>query len=457
MILGPSGSGKSKLLRAILGETKYKGTISTNASRIVYCPQTAWLFTGTIRQNICGLEVDTFDEAWYKSVLHACVLDEMVLDLSNGSNTLVEGQSSGLSGGQKQRLNIARALYHRPQLLLFDDVLSALDVKTEIQIMTKLFRRDGLLSQLGATVLLGTHSTRWGSITDNVITLDGSGNVAKYSKTPDLQAEDLPTEFDLRRSVDLNFIQTIFDGLSGGENSQAIAASNGRLSETQAPSEACIADIPQHESDSRDYLYYFKSIRWPSCLLRLSEASSGSITIDGIELSNIEHYTLRERLLTVPQDVFLIQHTIRYNLDPLAQYTDAQLIAALQKVHLWSLLPPLNSLNIIAPSNFFSQGQKQLFGLARVIFRASHREGAGGILLLDEATSNIDRETDEMMQRIIREVFRGYTILVVAHRLDSIMDSERIVVLEKGRIVGVGSPGELLGRERAFAGLYGGG
>lgn len=80
-------------------------------------------------------------------------------------------------------------------------------------------------------------------------------------------------------------------------------------------------------------------------------------------------------------------------------------------------------------------------------------------MLLDEATSNIDRETDEMMQRIIREVFRGYTILIVAHRLDSIVDSERIVVLERGGVVKGGScgGGELVGREGAFAGLCGAG
>ncbi|KAF5875138.1 putative abc multidrug protein [Botrytis fragariae] len=819
MILGPSGSGKSTLLRAILGETKYSGTISINSSRIAYCPQTAWLFVGTIRQNICGLEVDTFDEAWYRSVLHACVLDEMIFGLSNGDNTLVEGQSSGLSGGQKQRLNIARALYHRPQLILFDDVLSALDMKTEIQVMTRLFGRDGLISKLGATVIFVTHSTRWETIADNVITLDGSGNAAKHSKIPDLQAKVLPTEFDLHRSVDLNSSDNvdtghIFDSISTGENLQALDSSNGRISETQALSEDHIVDISLRESDSRDYVYYFKSVRWPtilmlflsataqticlymsqailnwwaadhgsneekwlptylilaigngvmygctawimflklvpesaanlhlilldvvmnapysfftktdigtilnrfsqdmtliesqlptgvmctlmyclwtigslclislgsawmaitipaviitliciqrvylrtsrrlraielelrspiyshfmetlnglssirvlgwqeqftdsmiekvdksqvpyyllycaqrwlqlvldlvvaalaiivialaiklrkstdpgslglslnnvlsfnetlsfllqywtqlevslgaisrtrgfahrtpsehkplslitlpqdwpehgtieirnlnasytpstlalnnitlsihagekvgfcgrsgsgkssllSSLLRLLESSSGFITIDGIDLSNINHQTLRERLLTVPQDAFLIQQTIRYNLDPLAQYTDPQLIAALQKVHLWSLFSPLNGLNTIASSNFLSQGQKQLFGLARVILGASRREVKGGILLLDEATSNIDRETDEMMQKIIREVFRGYTILIVAHRLDSIMDSERIVVLERGRVVEVGSPEELLGREGAFAGLCG--
>ncbi|TGO55432.1 hypothetical protein BCON_0092g00150 [Botryotinia convoluta] len=521
MILGLSGSGKSTLLRAILGETKYSGTISINASRIAYCPQTAWLFTGTIRQNICSLEVDTFDDAWYRSVLYACVLDEMILGLSNGDNTLVEGQSSGLSGGQKQRLNIARALYHQPQLILFDDVLSALDMKAEIQIMTRLFGRDGLISKLGATTIFVTHSIRWETIADNVITLDGSGNAAKYSKTPDLQAKVLPTEFDLRRSVDLNSsdnVETdhIFDSLSTGEDSQALDASNGRISETQALSEAHIVDIPLHESDSRAYwaadhgsneekwlptylilaignevmygctawIMFLKLVlesaanlhlilldvvmnapysfftktdirtilnrfsqdmtliesqlptgnfpsepyhapenshiappqepnllssiplphNWPehgtieirnlnasynpstlalnnitlsihagekigfrgrsgsgkspllSSLLRLLEPSSGTITIDGIDLSNINHQTLRERLLTVPQDAFLIQQTIRYNLDPLTQYTDPQLIAALQKVHLWSLFSPLNGLNTIASSNFLSQG-----------------------------------------------------------------------------------------------------
>ncbi|KAF7887524.1 hypothetical protein EAF00_009818 [Botryotinia globosa] len=239
-ILGPSGSGKSTLLRAILDETKYSDNISIDASRIAYCPQTAWLFTGTnIRQNICGLlEVDTFDEAWFKSVLHACVLDEMIIGLPNGDNALVEGKSSGLSGGQKQRLNIARALYHRPPLILFDDVLSALDMKTEIQLMTRLFGRNGLLSKLGATILFVTHSTRWETITDNIIMLDGPGNTTKRSNVPGLQGKALPTEFDLHRSVDLNSSEClkadqISENLSRGENSQAIDASIGRLSETQ--------------------------------------------------------------------------------------------------------------------------------------------------------------------------------------------------------------------------------
>ncbi|KAF7953040.1 hypothetical protein EAE96_006261 [Botrytis aclada] len=284
MILGPSGSGKSTLLRAILGGTKYNGTISINASQIAYCPQAAWLFTGTIRQNICGLEVDTFDDAWYRSVLHACVLDEMIIGLPNGDNTLVEGQSSGLSGGQKQRLNIARAVYRRPQLILFDDVLSALDMKTEIQIMNRLFGRDGLLSKLGATVIFVTHSTRWETIADNVITLDGSGNAAKHSKTPDLQAKVFPTEFDLRRSVDPSLTDNvktdqIFNSLSGGETSQAIDARNDRLSENQIVNEAHIVDIPQHESDSRDHVYYFKSVRWPTILMLFLSATAQTICL----------------------------------------------------------------------------------------------------------------------------------------------------------------------------------
>ncbi|CCD48863.1 hypothetical protein BofuT4_P032730.1 [Botrytis cinerea T4] len=103
--------------------------------------------------------------------------------------------------------------------------------------MTRLFGRDGLISKLRATVLFVTHSTRWESIADNVITLNGSGKAVKYFKTTDLQAEVLPTESDLHLSVDLNYSDSmetgqIFDSLSGEENSQAIAASNGRLSET---------------------------------------------------------------------------------------------------------------------------------------------------------------------------------------------------------------------------------
>ncbi|KAF7874004.1 hypothetical protein EAF04_002676 [Stromatinia cepivora] len=216
------------------------------------------LFTGTIRQNICDLKVSTLDEAWYRSVLHACLLDDVILGLTHGDNTCIEG----LSGGQKQRIVLARALYQRPQLVLFDDVLSALDTQTEIQIMTRLFGRDGLMSNLGATVIFVTHSTRWETIADDIITLDGSRNATRYSKTPDFQAEVFSN-----------------DHPSGRDSPQAIVASNGRLSEDRVLSSADVISNPQHGSDSRDYLYYFKSVRWPTILALFLSAAIQTICL----------------------------------------------------------------------------------------------------------------------------------------------------------------------------------
>jgi ATP-binding cassette, subfamily C (CFTR/MRP), member 1 len=104
-------------------------------------------------------------------------------------------------------------------------------------------------------------------------------------------------------------------------------------------------------------------------------------------------------------------------------------------------------------TNPLSQGQQQIFCLARAMLRT----GKGRILVLDEATSSVDSETDLQMQRLIREEFSECTVLTVAHRLDTIMDSDRVIVLDAGRLVEMGSPEELMKTEGTFWGLRGGG
>ncbi len=100
--------------------------------------------------------------------------------------------------------------------------------------------------------------------------------------------------------------------------------------------------------------------------------------------------------------------------------------------------------------NPLSQGQQQIFCLARAMLR---REGR--VLVLDEATSSVDKETDTELQRLIRAEFGGWTILTVAHRLETILDSDRVLVLDKGRVVENGAPGELLAKRGAFWELNG--
>ncbi|KAL3424877.1 ABC transporter [Phlyctema vagabunda] len=806
-ILGPSGSGKSTLLKAMLGEAKYGGDVSICISRIAYCPQIPWLFTGTLRQNICGMGTSPIDEAWYKSVINACALNDVLETSTYGDNTRIEGQTSSLSGGQKQRLILARSLYQRPQLLLLDDIFSALDVKTETQIMKNLFGTDGILLKLQAAVILVTHTRRWDKFADNIITLDGAGNATKTKNvtTQRLDMDSFSDDSEIPKQVEVSRDQDVpqQDLFNNGTN-----ADSG-LEKTS----------PRNDGEAMDYVYYFRSVRWPlgvmflsfaaaqaicfymsqiilvwwtashgssetkwltlyillafgnavmygcaawnmflklvpdsavnihrmlldtvmnapysfftksnvgtilnrfsqdmsliesqlptgvlcttiyffwtigslalistgsswmaltvpvvlvalffvqrvylrtsrrlrtielelrspvyanfmetlkglstirtlkwedqftdimiekldssqvpyyllycaqrwlqlvldmivaglvivvmtlavrlrsstdpgtlglslnnilsfneimslllqfwtqleislgaiartrefssqtpaetkprllnsisdtwpeygaieirdlsarytarktalnnitmsirprekigicgrsgsgkssllSALLRLLEPTNGSIVVDDVDLTSLHHQTVRECLLAVPQDVLILQHTIRYNLDPQARYGDEQLVSALAKVSLWPMLEKRGGLNMTITADSMSQGEKQLFSLARTILRkeqtrtSANPSTSGGVLLLDEATSNIDKGTDTLMQRVIRDEFSTFTIVIVAHRLETIMDSDRIAVLESGRLVEFDAPDALLSRDSAFSALY---
>jgi len=140
------------------------------------------------------------------------------------------------------------------------------------------------------------------------------------------------------------------------------------------------------------------------------------------------------------------------NADPYGATTDGHIIEALQKVGLWSLLESRGGLDADMNVNPLSQGQQQIFCLARTMLRT----GKGKILVLDEATSSIDSDTDLLIQKLIREEFNEFTVLTVAHRLDTIMDSDRVLVLDSGRLVEIGSPEELMKCEGAFWELRGG-
>lgn len=189
-------------------------------------------------------------------------------------------------------------------------------------------------------------------------------------------------------------------------------------------------------------------------LLRLIELNSGAILVDGIDLSSMPRESLRTRLIAVPQDAFVLNETIRYNIDPSGIASDKEIVAALEKVLLWQIIQSrLEKDNASPASNApldsslkdlpLSHGQLQLFGLARALLLKNRSK----ILLLDEATSNVDAETESIMQRIIKEEFAGHTIIAVAHKLNTIRDADTIVVMDKGKIVEIGSPDELLAKD----------
>jgi ABC-type multidrug transport system fused ATPase/permease subunit len=175
---------------------------------------------------------------------------------------------------------------------------------------------------------------------------------------------------------------------------------------------------------------------------------SSSITIDGIDITTLPRQLVRSRLNAIPQEPFFIKGTIRANADPYGLHPDTSIISAIQKVHLWPLVHSKGGLDAELDAEFFSHGQRQLFCLGRAILRKSK------VVVLDEVTSSVDRKTDELMQRLIREEFGDCTILAVAHRLDTILDFGRIALLADGELREVDTPAALLGRDSLFKELY---
>jgi ABC-type multidrug transport system fused ATPase/permease subunit len=183
------------------------------------------------------------------------------------------------------------------------------------------------------------------------------------------------------------------------------------------------------------------------CLLRLTELESGSICIDGVDISAIGLQALRSSISIIPQDPELFSGSIRLNLDPFSQYNDEALWTVLKKSKLDKLVASLpEGLDFVVSEGGenFSIGQRQLLCLARALIRKSK------LLLLDEATSSVDFETDAFIQKTIREEFKDCTVLTIAHRLDTIMDADKILVMEGGYVGEYNSPSFLLSQERSL-------
>ncbi|KAK2734190.1 hypothetical protein FQN57_001844 [Myotisia sp. PD_48] len=186
-------------------------------------------------------------------------------------------------------------------------------------------------------------------------------------------------------------------------------------------------------------------------ILRLIEISTGDINIDGVDISTIPRHLIRSRIITIPQDRFVLTGSIRRNADPSGMMSGESIQGALEKVHLWRLVESRGGLDTNMENNLFSSGQQQLFRLARAILIKENRT----ILILDEATSNVDAATDSLMQSVIQDIFEDFTIITIAHRLDTIMSSDKIAVLDQGKLVEFDSPINLRTRNgSAFNTLY---
>ncbi|KAM0237425.1 hypothetical protein ACHAP5_009017 [Fusarium lateritium] len=179
-----------------------------------------------------------------------------------------------------------------------------------------------------------------------------------------------------------------------------------------------------------------------SALLRLINTSAGTIWIDGIDISTIPRNELRQRLITLPQEPFLAHGTVRSNLDPSGAHTDEELVTTLTKFRLWNASRLPDGLSTELTDASFSHGQRQLFCLAQATLRTD-----GKILIMDESTSYVDQETDELMQRLLREALPHCTTISIAHKIQTILDHDLVAVVDNGSVIELDSPAALLSRE----------
>uniref|UniRef100_A0A4X2LYT3 ATP binding cassette subfamily C member 6 n=1 Tax=Vombatus ursinus TaxID=29139 RepID=A0A4X2LYT3_VOMUR len=185
-----------------------------------------------------------------------------------------------------------------------------------------------------------------------------------------------------------------------------------------------------------------------NCLFRIVEKSGGKIIIDGIDISTIGLHDLRGKLNIIPQDPVLFSGTLQMNLDPLENCSDNELWEALELCHLKDFvqsLPKRLLHEISEGGENLSAGQRQLVCLARALLRKTK------ILVLDEPTASVDYETDNLVQTTIQKEFADCTILTIAHRLHTVMDSERILVLDSGRIIEFETPQNLIRQKGLFS------
>ena len=184
-----------------------------------------------------------------------------------------------------------------------------------------------------------------------------------------------------------------------------------------------------------------------NALFRLTNLSGGRILIDGVDISHFKLNHLRTQISVIPQDPMLFTGTLRFNLDPSDQFSDSEIWSSLEHVQLRELILSLQGgiyTAVQEDGNNFSVGEKQLLCLARALLRNTR------ILVVDEATANVDHLTDAKIQNTLRTSFSNQTVVSIAHRLNTVIDYDKIVVLELGEVVEMDCPYLLLQNDQSY-------
>ncbi|KEH17986.1 multidrug resistance protein ABC transporter family protein [Medicago truncatula] len=525
-ICGSVGSGKSSMLSGVLGEIfKQSGNVKISGTK-AYVPQSAWILTGNIRDNITfGKE---FDEDKYEKTVEACALKKDFELFSCGDLTEIGERGINMSGGQKQRIQIARAVYQDADIYLFDDPFSAVDAHTGTHLFKRYYnptaRELARLAQIQITPILhhfseslaGAASIRAFDqegrfMSTNLVLLDGFSrpwfhNVSAMewlSYRLNLLSNfvfafslvllvSLPEGFinpsiaglAVTYGINLNVLQaSVIWNICNAENKMISVERILQYTNIASESPLVIEDCrpPRNWPETGTICFQNLQIRYaehlPSVLknitctfpgrkkigvvgrtgsgkstliqaiFRIVEPREGCIVIDNVDICEIGLHDLRSKLSIIPQDPALFEGTVRGNLDPLEQYSDSEVWEALDKCQLGHLVrakeEKLDS-PVVENGDNWSAGQRQLFCLGRALLKKS------SILVLDEATASVDSATDGVIQDIICQQFNNRTVVTIAHRIHTVIDSDLVLVLSDGRIAEYDEPSKLLEREDSF-------
>ncbi|KAG9247609.1 putative multidrug resistance protein [Calycina marina] len=257
IICGAVGSGKTTFARAILGDVAPdSGSIAVSTKRIGYCAQKPWLTNASIKAMVCGPSSEECDEQWYRTVIHACGLDEDIEQLTGGDLESMGSRGTMLSGGQRQRVALARAVYSRPEIVILDDVLSALDAKTEAHVAENLLGPKGIFKQRGTTVILITHATQHLPLADLIVVLADS-KIEEQGTWADLQTS---TGHISKLQVKVADQQSARN--TGNENPSTMPG-------TSSPPITDKLDLSRQTGDLSVYSYYFNTIGAPLMIIFL--------------------------------------------------------------------------------------------------------------------------------------------------------------------------------------------
>ncbi len=325
----------------------------------------------------------------------------------------------------------------------------------------------GLVSLMSLRDMLSSIVRSWTQLETSIGAVSG---LKSFSDT--VESENLPCQVEMPPQEWPRYGRIEIDGVSARYGSQTEAHSV--VDDEKYDPSLALSDIKVSIESGEKVAVCGRTGSGKSSLLLLLlglleplTSTNHSVSIDSLPLNLIHRPTLRSRLIAIPQTPFFLPdgNTFRKNLDPYDGADEVECEDAFKMVGLWDTVSSRGGLASLMSADALSQGQKQLFSLARAVLRArvksrgclqakrsdwsreGERERPGGILLLDEASSSVDAETDKAMQQVIRSVFRGYTVVAVAHRLDTVLEYDRVLVMDGGSVVEEGNPRVLLAEE----------